>query len=71
MELLLIPVFLLLLVGSLALYLLPWIVAAVRGHHQLVAIAVLNVLAGWTFFGWVGALVWACTEVRRSKRGEP
>ena len=26
------------------------------------AIAVLNIITGWTFVGWVAALVWASTE---------
>lgn len=26
------------------------------------AIAVLNIFAGWTFIGWLVALVWACSE---------
>jgi hypothetical protein len=53
----------LLVVGlALGLYFLPWIVAAARGHHNAGAIFLLNLLAGWTFAGWVGALVWACTN---------
>jgi len=53
-------IFLLLLL-VIALYLLPYIVAAMRGHHQRSAIAVLNVFLGWTGLGWVAALVWAAT----------
>jgi hypothetical protein len=44
-------------------YLLPAIVALSRGHHQLLAIFVLNLVAGWTLIGWVVALVWACMHV--------
>lgn len=39
------------------LYLLPMFVA--RGKQNRAAITVLNVLLGWTFLGWVGALIWA------------
>lgn len=46
-----------------ALYWIPWGVALMRGHHQTFAIFVLNFLAGWTFIGWIAALVWACTRV--------
>lgn len=45
----------------LAAYMLPAIVAWNRRHRQEMAISVLNLLAGWTVIGWVGALVWACT----------
>jgi nicotinamide riboside transporter PnuC len=45
-----------------ALYLLPSIVAAVRHHHNTVAIIVLNVFLGWTFLGWLAALVWSATN---------
>jgi hypothetical protein len=44
-------------------YLLPAIVAAVRRHHNENAIFILNVLLGWTFVGWVVALVWSATRV--------
>lgn len=46
-------------------YFLPSLVAHDRHHHNAAAILVLNLLAGWTFFGWVACLVWACTQVRR------
>lgn len=51
----------------LAIYILPSIVAKARDHHQTMAIFMLNVMTGWTFFGWVGSLVWACTKVHKDK----
>jgi hypothetical protein len=44
------------------IYLLPTYVAALRGHHKLVAIGAVNVLLGWTILGWVAALVWSVTR---------
>jgi len=41
-------------------YLLPWAIAATRGKSNSGAIGVLNLLLGWTFIGWVAALVMAC-----------
>lgn len=41
------------------LYFVPTVVAFARGHHNRVAILLLNVFLGWTVIGWVGALVWA------------
>jgi hypothetical protein len=43
----------------LTIYMIPTIVANKRGHPQVVAICALNILLGWTFLGWVVALVWA------------
>ena len=43
-------------------YLLPWIVAAMRGHLNTMAIGVFNLFLGWPLLGWVAALVWACTS---------
>ena len=40
-------------------YLIPSIVASVRNHRQLGAIFRLNIFLGWTFIGWVAALIWA------------
>lgn len=41
-------------------YFLPWAVAATRQKSNTLAIALVNFLLGWTFFGWVVALVMAC-----------
>jgi hypothetical protein len=42
-------------------YLLPWAIAATRGKSNSVAVGLVNFLLGWTFVGWVVALVMACT----------
>jgi ABC-type transport system involved in cytochrome c biogenesis permease component len=44
-------------------YFAPAIVAFVRGHQQKWAIFALDLFLGWTFLGWVGALVWSLTKV--------
>jgi hypothetical protein len=49
------------LVIVLLLYFVPSVVAFVRGHHNKWAIFALNLLLGWTFLGWIGALVWSFT----------
>ena len=40
-------------------YMLPWAIAATRGKSNHWAIFWLNLLLGWTFVGWVVALVMA------------
>lgn len=47
---------------SFFLYFLPSIVG--RNHKQIAAIFVLNLFLGWTFVGWVVALVWALTKTK-------
>jgi hypothetical protein len=46
-------------------YFLPAFIAAQRHHHNGGAIFMLNLLAGWTVIGWIIAMVWASTQVRR------
>lgn len=53
------------LIASIPLYLLPGIIALLRQHHNAAAIVALDLFLGWTFIGWVAALVWALTAVRR------
>lgn len=54
-----------LLIGGF-IYFIPTIVAVVEKRRNFVAIFVLNFFLGWTFLGWVIALVWACVHDRRS-----
>jgi hypothetical protein len=46
----------------LAIYFFPTIIAAARGKRNSGAIFVLNFFLGWSFIGWVVALVWALTH---------
>lgn len=46
------------LVG-LAVYFVPTLIALVRSHN-IVGVLLVNLLVGWTFLGWVVALVMAC-----------
>lgn len=50
-----------LIVLAVLVYFLPSWIAMGRGHHNGLAICVLNLLGGWTFIGWLAALVWALT----------
>lgn len=47
---------------GLTIYFVPTIIAAIRKTRNLVAIIVLNLLTGWTFFGWVASLVWSIVD---------
>lgn len=61
-------VLVLLVIGVIGLlfYLLPTFIAGMRGHQNTAAIVVLNLLLGWTFIGWVVALVWSFTAIEPS-----
>lgn len=43
----------------LAIYFFPSIIAFVKGKKDKIAIGALNLLAGWTFIGWVVSFVWS------------
>lgn len=46
----------------IVIYFVPSVVARARMHENVTAIAALNLFLGWTFVGWVAALVWANTN---------
>lgn len=46
----------------IASYFLPTIIALLRQQPNSLAIFLLNFFLGWTFFGWVVALVWSVTK---------
>lgn len=46
-------------------YLLPATIANWRGHQNRVAISALNILLGWSVLGWIIALVWSLTAIRK------
>lgn len=51
---------------ALFCYFLPTVIAAAKGRVNCFAIFVLNLFVGWTLIGWIGTLIWALTEGRRS-----
>lgn len=51
-----------LVAGYLVLTFIPVIIAFQRGHHNAPAILAVTLLIGWTFLGWVAALVWALSN---------
>jgi hypothetical protein len=59
-------VVLILLFGAFAVlcYFVPSVIALVRGVPNAALVVVLNLLLGWTFVGWVVALVLACATVQ-------
>jgi len=46
-------------IAAPALYLLPIYEARANQHPNLAAIALVNILLGWSLLGWVIAVVWA------------
>jgi len=49
----------------LAGYFLPTLISWIRKHPNQTSIAILNLFLGWTFIGWVVALVWAVGAINR------
>ncbi len=49
-------------------YMLPAIIASLRGHHRVGSIFIVNLLLGWTFFGWLAALAWSMSKTHKSRR---
>jgi len=52
-------------------YMLPWAVAATRGKSNSGAIALVNLLVGWSLIGWIVALVMACGSHQVAGIGQP
>jgi hypothetical protein len=46
---------------GLMLFFVPMFLACHRDHPNAIPITLVNVLLGWTFLGWVVALVWSCS----------
>ncbi len=44
---------------GLGIYFAPALIAGHLKHRQFTGILLLNMLLGWTFIGWVAALIWA------------
>lgn len=57
------------LVGGVALYFMPTILAFRRKHANRYVIFLINLVFGITIFGWVGSLIWAVNAVHKSESG--
>lgn len=47
---------------------LPTVIALARGHPNTFAIFLTNLLLGWTGIGYLIALIWSFTAIRRHYR---
>ena len=56
----------LLILPSLAVYFVPTIVAIVRHARNVLGIVLLNIFGGWTFVGWIIALVSSIRDERQA-----
>ncbi|MFW6055978.1 MAG: superinfection immunity protein [Chloroflexota bacterium] len=58
------PLLVLLVVASAVLYFLPTVIASARHKQNTLSIFLLNLFLGWSFIGWVVALVWSVSAER-------
>lgn len=52
-------------IAIMVLYFIPTFNALCARHPQSMAIALLNIFAGWSGVGWIGALVWSAVRQPR------
>lgn len=50
------------------IYFLPGIIATSRHHKNSTGVFILNLFLGWTFLGWVVALVWSVAAKEETKK---
>lgn len=65
------PLYLALLAIGMVLYLVPALLAAYRNSRHAAWIAIVNLLLGWTIFGWVICLGWAAYGDAAVELGKP
>jgi hypothetical protein len=53
------------------LWILPGIIASKRSHPNAGAIWATTIFLGWTFLGWLAALIWACSSFERLSPPQP
>lgn len=61
---------LILLFAMVAIYFLPSIIAVARKHKNATPIFIFNLFLAWTIIGWIAAIIWSTTHVRRNRRDE-
>lgn len=58
--------FILLAIAFIA-YFLPTFIASRRDHPNGTSIFLLNLFLGWTFIGWLGALIWSASAIVKAE----
>jgi len=61
------PFELLLTLPLLVVYFIPTIIAVAQHVKNITGIVLLNIFAGWTFVGWVIALIWSVVDQKQVK----
>lgn len=56
---------------GLGLYFIPAVIARKRRHPNIASILILNAFLGWTFLGWIAALVWATISLDATSKNKP
>lgn len=54
----------------IAIYLLPWMIAVMRGHRACGAIFITNLLLGWSGIIWLVTLIWALNSNTNSNNNQ-
>ncbi len=44
---------------SIILYVIPLVIALIRGHKSCAMVVILNILFGWIFLMWIILLLWS------------
>lgn len=65
MTALILILWLLAIAAGIFMYFLPTIIASRRKVANMTGVTLVNVLTGWTFLGWLAALIMACVLPRR------
>lgn len=55
------------LVVAFVAYFLPTFIASRRSHPNGNSIALLNIFLGWTFIGWLVALIWSVSAIQKKE----
>ncbi len=56
-----------LLMVMFVVYFLPTFIAARRKHPNGTPIFLVNLLLGWTALGWVAALIWSVSSIKKDQ----
>lgn len=54
-------------IAALIFFFLPSFIAMLRGHNNTFAIFLTNLLLGWSGIGWIVALIWSFTSIRKAE----